>query len=482
MKTLFKNIWIIGLLGFSTLITAQEEIRSGTSTGSMHQVETILPFTNTPTTIYVEDIDGKMIFEGDIVIHQATSSSGRGGAATADTDKLWSNSVIPYVIATGHPKSAEILAGITELNNRTNICIIPRTTETDYIEYIYSPGKCGESNIGKIGGRQPVEIGDRCLNTRGSAMHETMHAMGFYHEQSRDDRDTYVTINTANIISGKENNFLKYNQSIWHYLFPQGRNIGEYDYNSIMHYGRTAFGRTDTSGHQLETIVPSSSTAQIGQRDSLSVNDIRSINTLYPTNCTRTATSTTVSDAETTNRGGGRDTTRPAIDIQYEVELVPQQTGVSCWAASAAMIVGWRDMVCIDPSEIARGVGYWSQYYNDRLPADDTRMFGYWGLTLESPQSYTVEGFARLVSYGPLWVATDLNGGGHAVVVAGLRGDGTPDRTMVKIYDPWERGMTAFRTGNRGSIYEMTYTEFVNRQETLARREMDIPNAIYVAY
>lgn len=482
MKTLFKNIWIIGLLGFSTLITAQEERRSGTSSGATTQVETILPFSNTPSSIYVESVNGQLIYQGDILIQQATSSSGRGGAATADTDKLWPNSVVPYVIASAHPKNADIIAGITELNNRTNICVIPRTTETDYIEYVYTAGKCGSSYIGKVGGRQIVEIGNLCANTRGSVMHETMHAMGFYHEQSRDDRDTYVTVNTANITAGNSHNFDKYNQSIWHYFFPEGQNIGAYNYNSIMHYGRTAFGRTDSAGNTLETITPTSSSAHIGQRDSLTVGDINSINRLYSTNCTRGATSATVSDAETTTRGGTRDASRPAIDIQYDVELVPQQTGMSCWAASAAMIVGWRDMVCIDPSEIARGVGYWSQYYNNGLPADDTRMFGYWGLTLESPQTYTIEGFARLVSYGPLWVATDLNGGGHAVVVAGLRGDGTPDRTMVKIYDPWERGMTAFRTGNRGAIYEMTYTEFVNRQETLARREMNIPNAFYVAY
>src|SRR6187431_2829534 len=35
------------------------------------------------------------------------------------------------------------------------------------------------------------------------------------------------------------------------------------------------------------------------------------------------------------------------IDIRYDVQLIPQETDVSCWAAAAAMIVGWRDGISI---------------------------------------------------------------------------------------------------------------------------------------
>ncbi|MEW5918517.1 MAG: papain-like cysteine protease family protein, partial [Gemmatimonadota bacterium] len=51
-----------------------------------------------------------------------------------------------------------------------------------------------------------------------------------------------------------------------------------------------------------------------------------------------------------------------AIDVRHEVQLVPQLTGFSCWAAGAAMLVGWREQMSIDPSEIARATGYWAQY------------------------------------------------------------------------------------------------------------------------
>ena len=66
-----------------------------------------------------------------------------------------------------------------------------------------------------------------CIWT-GTVAHELMHALGFWHEQSRADRDKYVQINTKNIIPGYENNFKKY-------LLSSTDPLGEpYDYYSIM--------------------------------------------------------------------------------------------------------------------------------------------------------------------------------------------------------------------------------------------------------
>ena len=79
-----------------------------------------------------------------------------------------------------------------------------------------------------------------------------MHTAGFWHEQSRQDRDQHVTINWDNIRShgnssnsinssifraGMEVNFLKYDLSkIDHLGVP-------YDTCSVMHYGPAAFAK-----------------------------------------------------------------------------------------------------------------------------------------------------------------------------------------------------------------------------------------------
>ncbi len=42
-------------------------------------------------------------------------------------------------------------------------------------------------------GKQNLSIGENC-DRLGIVEHEFLHALGFWHEQSRSDRDDYVTI------------------------------------------------------------------------------------------------------------------------------------------------------------------------------------------------------------------------------------------------------------------------------------------------
>ncbi len=169
----------------------------------------------------------------------------------------------------------------------------------------------------------------------------------------------------------------------------------------------------------------------------------------------------------------------PGMDVRLSVPLIPQQTGMSCWAAGCAMLVAWRSQLSVDPAEIARAAGAWAQYSGGLAP-EDTSIFPIWGMQAEPAQSYTVEGFYRLLdTWGPLWVAS-AEPGPHIRVVTGMSGDGTPDGTMLYINDPWERGMTEFRLPNAGAQYTETYRQFVDKQETLARQEMRV-QGIYVA-
>jgi N-acetyl-anhydromuramyl-L-alanine amidase AmpD len=164
-----------------------------------------------------------------------------------------------------------------------------------------------------------------------------------------------------------------------------------------------------------------------------------------------------------------------AYDINWpDVQLVPQPTGMSCWAAAASMVVGWRDQMSINPEEIARGAGQWAAYQNGLDPADVPSLANAWGLVIEPPQCYLLEGFASLLANkGPLWVAAAVPGL-HAIVVTGLYGDGTPDGTYVRIKDPWGRAPGSVPgkpapynpSPGQGSQYELTYTQFAQEFET----------------
>ena len=57
------------------------------------------------------------------------------------------------------------------------------------------------SAIGRQGGKQRISVGEGC-EYKGTIMHEMMHALGFFHEQSRTDRDNYIMVLWWNIEPG----------------------------------------------------------------------------------------------------------------------------------------------------------------------------------------------------------------------------------------------------------------------------------------
>ncbi len=80
--------------------------------------------------------------------------------------------------------------------------------------------------------------------------------------------------------------FGKVSHNFAKYDVGQAETLGEpYDYESIMHYPNTAFGKRDSRGRYMNTIISKKDPdMQLGQRDEFSDGDVKQINMLY--NCT----------------------------------------------------------------------------------------------------------------------------------------------------------------------------------------------------
>ncbi|KAJ8405141.1 hypothetical protein AAFF_G00321320 [Aldrovandia affinis] len=112
-------------------------------------------------------------------------------------------------------------------NTETCIRFVPRFSQSDYISIENRDG-C-YSSLGRTGGTQVVSLATYGCVYHGIIQHELNHALGFYHEHTRSDRDQYVRINWQYIPSNTIYNFQK--QDTNNLYTP-------YDYTSVMHYGR----------------------------------------------------------------------------------------------------------------------------------------------------------------------------------------------------------------------------------------------------
>nr|BAH71806.1 ACYPI002003 [Acyrthosiphon pisum] len=131
--------------------------------------------------------------EGDILHPIGNARNGLKAVSSR-----WPKGVIPYEISPSFGSSDRqlILSSIDEYKKLTCLKFTPRTSyDTDYIYFTNGNTGCW-SSVGKIGGRQEVNLqSPGCLSKKGTVMHEMLHAAGFMHEQNRPDRDKFVTVN-----------------------------------------------------------------------------------------------------------------------------------------------------------------------------------------------------------------------------------------------------------------------------------------------
>ncbi|KAL1259429.1 hypothetical protein QQF64_010006 [Cirrhinus molitorella] len=119
---------------------------------------------------------------------------------------------------------------------RLKSCIDFKLRTAEDISYISVESRDGcWSYVGRRStGAQTISVGNGC-GLKATVEHLFLHALGFWHEQLRYDRDDYVTINFKNIITGKESSFYKYYKNV------STTQDTPYDYYSLMHYDKNAF-------------------------------------------------------------------------------------------------------------------------------------------------------------------------------------------------------------------------------------------------
>ncbi|KAF6727868.1 Meprin A subunit beta [Oryzias melastigma] len=186
---------------------------------------------------------------------------------------------VPYYLEDSLEMNAKgvVLKAFDQYRLKTCIDFTPWKGEENYISVFKGSG-CYSSVGNRHVGKQELSIGSNC-DSLGTVEHEFLHALGFWHEQSRADRDDYVNIMWDQIESGKEHNFNTYDDTV-------SSSLGvPYDYSSVMHYSKTSF--STGSEPTIVTKIPYFMDI-IGQRMGFSENDLTKLNRLY--NCTTSST------------------------------------------------------------------------------------------------------------------------------------------------------------------------------------------------
>ncbi|KAK6725971.1 hypothetical protein RB195_004346 [Necator americanus] len=161
-------------------------------------------------------------------------------------DTTWRDGVYYFFHSSATPKVQSVFKkGAQEWENYT--CIDFHEDKNQKAEHkiqVFVENGCW-SYVGKIQKpQQELSLGQGC-DSVGTAAHEIGHALGFWHTQSRHDRDSFIRLDTENIKNDWLSQFTKQTTA------TNNNYDITYDYGSIMHYGYRA-----ASHNKKQTMVP----------------------------------------------------------------------------------------------------------------------------------------------------------------------------------------------------------------------------------
>ncbi|XP_075719697.1 hatching enzyme 1.2-like [Rhinoderma darwinii] len=179
--------------------------------------------------------------------------------------------IVPFVVSPDY-SSFEISMFDTlmkEFEIMTCVQFVNRSNEQDYIS-IETGGGCW-SYVGKVGGRQILSLDMPSCIKYTLVPHEFMHALGFFYEHTRPDRNQYIDVLLQNISPRDYSNFIL-----------DGGNTFQlpYGYKSILQFNSNYYSTGKPS-----MVVKSDPTITLGQNVGLDDSDVKKVNALY--NCSK---------------------------------------------------------------------------------------------------------------------------------------------------------------------------------------------------
>ncbi len=315
----------------------------------------------------------------------------------------------------------------TEIECTANIDFLEVTPSYsgDFILVVPNTGypNVSHSEVGMQGGQQELAVGANHWDNKFVIVHELFHALGYKHEQSRPDRDLFVTINYNNISQSACNG----GSCDGNFDISNGATtVGPYDFESIMHYSSTAFGINGATTIQAKPAFASSQ-GLMGNRSHMTSGDTNGLQYRYGQPSTPTITYVTPNAVEATTQsqltitvggswyhegsldGGGILGTRVRFNgTILETTVIDRYTATAIVPGSLLMTPGNYPITILNSSE-AGGASTTSVNFNV-LPAPCASQFNRVGTSVAWIGDVTGDGKDDFVVGSPATLSSNNNG------------------------------------------------------------------------